>query len=71
MQLPEWTQGKWLSIGTTTTDTRTVYINETQLIIKMNGDQAIVHDLRFTRLMSSKRPTAHTFRLKAKSLDQW
>jgi hypothetical protein len=39
--------------------------------MKMNDDQTIVHDLKFTRLMSNKRQHENTIRMKAKSLEQW
>jgi hypothetical protein len=39
--------------------------------MKMNGDQIIAHDLRFTRVMPNKQPYENNIRIKAKSLEQW
>ncbi len=49
----------------------TISINNSQLIMKINDEQTVVNDLKFTRLMSSKRQHANIIRLKAKSLEQW
>ena len=68
IQLPNWMQGRWLTSGM---NTNSVYINNTQLIMKMNDEQTILYDLKFVRTMSSKRQHENIIRLKAKSLEQW
>ncbi|CAF1467595.1 unnamed protein product [Rotaria magnacalcarata] len=70
IQLPHWTQGKWLTIGTSSMNMNSVYINNTQLIIKINGDQTILHDLKLTRVIVKSRPHENNIRIKAKSFEQ-
>jgi len=70
IDLPEWIQGKWLTIGTNAMNSQTVEINTTQLIIKNNVDQTIVHDLKLTKMISNRRTNDHVIRLKGKSLEQ-
>lgn len=69
--LPKWAYGKWLTIGTTSLDINTVYINNTQLIIRVNKDETILHDLKLTRIISQNRQNENTIRLKARSFEQW
>ncbi|CAF1243594.1 unnamed protein product [Adineta steineri] len=64
-QLPQWTHGKWLTIGT-----NIVYINNTQFIMKTHDEQKILYDLRFTRILTSRRQHENAIRIKAKSLEQ-
>lgn len=71
IQLPDWIHGQWLSIGTSGINTNTIYINNSQLMIKMSDDQTILHDLKFTRIVPSKRQHERFLRIKAKSLEQW
>ncbi|CAF3361702.1 unnamed protein product [Rotaria sp. Silwood1] len=70
IQLPEWTQGKWSTMGTSNMNMNTVYINNTQLIMKINDDQTIIHDLKLTRVISNSRQHEKTIRIKAKSFEQ-
>jgi hypothetical protein len=39
--------------------------------MKMNDDLTMIHDLKFTRIMSGKRQQENIIRIKAKSLEQW
>jgi hypothetical protein len=39
--------------------------------MKINDDQTILYDLKFTRIMSYKRQHENIIRIKAKSLEQW
>ncbi len=39
--------------------------------MKINNDQIITHDLKFTRVIHNKRQQENTIRIKAKSLEQW
>jgi hypothetical protein len=71
IQLPDWIQGRWLTIGTNGINTNTMVINNTQLMMKLNDDQMMLQDLKFVRIMTGKRPQEHVFRVKAKSLEQW
>ena len=71
IQLPEWTHGRWLTVGTKDLNANIVYINNTQLTMKLNDNQIIAHDLKFTRIMSNKRQHENIIRIKAKSLEQW
>lgn len=71
IQLPEWIQGRWLTIGTSGINPNTVYINNTQLMMKINNEQTIELDLKFTRVMPNKRQHENIIRIKAKSLEQW
>jgi hypothetical protein len=71
IHLPDWTSGRWLTVGTSGINRNIVYINNTQLIIKTNDDQIITHDLKFTRVIHNKRQQENTIRIKAKSLEQW
>ena len=71
IQLPDWIHGRWFTMGTSGINTNTVDINNTQLMMKINDEQALVYDLRFTRIMSTKRQQDNIIRIKAKSLEQW
>ena len=71
LELPAWVQGKWFSIGTNNINGQTVHINRTQLTMRTNGDQRLIYDLKFLRLVSNKRRQEHVLRLEAKSLEQW
>ena len=74
IQLPEWIQGVWVSTGESY---KTFYFNQTQLVVTNNGEQTIVHDLKFIRVIQSKRQQYHYYpystiiRIRAKSLQQW
>ncbi|CAF1572013.1 unnamed protein product, partial [Adineta ricciae] len=70
VHLPTWVHGRWLTVGTYGLHANTVYINNSQLLVKKNNDQTVVHDLKFTRLMTSKRPNEQIIRIKAKSMEQ-
>jgi len=39
--------------------------------MKINDDQIITHDLKFTRVMSNKRQHENIIRIKAQSFEQW
>ena len=67
-EIPNWTQGTWLSIGIYD---KTFYINKTQLIIKLNNNRLIQQDLKFLRIIKTKRQYDNTIRIRAKSLEQW
>ncbi len=69
--MPDWTQGTWLSIGTSDSNSNTFHINETQLLMKMNDERLIKYDLRFLRIIQSKREHENSIRIRAKSLEQW
>ncbi len=71
IQLPDWIHGRWFTIGTSGINTNTIFINNTQLMMKMNDDLTMLHDLKFTRIMSGKRQQENIIRIKAKSLEQW
>jgi hypothetical protein len=72
IQLPTWTQGTWLSIATNGMNINTLYINKTQLIMKMNSKGIIKHDLEFVRVIQNKQQEHNdSIRLRAKSLEQW
>ena len=71
VHLPTWVHGRWLTVGTNGLHANTVYINDSQLLVKTNNDQTVVHDLKFTRLMTSKRANEQIIRIKAKSMEQW
>jgi hypothetical protein len=58
--MPDWTQGTWLSI-----DTNTFYINETEIVMKINGN------LKSLQIVQSKQQHEYSIRLRAKSLEQW
>ena len=59
-------------MGTSGINTNTVDINNTQLMMmKMSDDQTMLYDLKFTRVMFSKRQNDNIIRIKAKSLQQW
>lgn len=58
-------------MGTRGINTNTVDINNTQLMMKINDDQTLLYDLKFTRIMSNKRQQDNIIRIKAKSLEQW
>ncbi|CAF0992855.1 unnamed protein product [Rotaria sordida] len=70
IQLPEWTKGKWSTMGTSSMNMNTVYINNTQLIMKTNDDQTTIHDLKLIRVISNGRQHEKTIRIKAKSFEQ-
>ncbi|CAF1586394.1 unnamed protein product, partial [Adineta ricciae] len=70
IHLPTWVHGRWLTVGTNGLHANVVYINNSQLLVKKNNDQTVVHDLKFTRLMTSKRPNEQIIRIKAKSMEQ-
>lgn len=58
-------------MGTSGINTNTVDINNTQLMMKMSDDTTMLYDLKFTRVMFSKRQNDNIIRIKAKSLQQW
>ncbi|CAF4240271.1 unnamed protein product, partial [Rotaria sp. Silwood2] len=72
VQMPDWTQGIWLSIGTDRINTNTFYINQSQLIIKINDDRIIKHDLQFLRIIQNQQQQQHekSIHIRAKSLEQ-
>ena len=71
IQLPEWTQGEWLMIGTNTINMNIIYINNTQLIIKINDDRSTIHDLKFIRILFHRQRHKSIILIKAKSLEHW
>lgn len=71
IQLPDWIHGRWFTMGTSGINTNTVDVNNTQLMMKMSDEQTMLYDLKFTRIMFSKRQNDNIIRIKAKSLQQW
>lgn len=67
VQLPDWLHGRWLTSGI---NTNVIYLNNTQLIMKINDEQTILYDIKLTRLMSSRRHQENIVRVKGKSLEQ-
>jgi hypothetical protein len=71
VDLPDWTQGTWLTAGSPGINAPSVQINRTQLIITNSADRNILYDLRLTRVRSSKRLRKNVLLLKAYSLERW
>ncbi|CAF1241164.1 unnamed protein product [Rotaria sp. Silwood1] len=70
VQMPDWTQGIWLSIRTDRINTNTFLINQSQLIMKMNDDQIIKYDLKFQRIIQNQQQHEKSIYIRAKSLEQ-
>lgn len=71
VQMPHWTQGIWLSIGMDRLNTQTFYINQSQLVMKINNDQLVKYNLKFLRILNNQRLNVKTIHILAKPLQQW
>ena len=69
--MPNWTQGKWLSIGKDHINRNIFHINQSQLIITMNNDKIIQYKFRFLRTIEHQRKSEKILRIRAKSFEQW
>ncbi|CAF2146709.1 unnamed protein product [Rotaria magnacalcarata] len=67
VQMPDWTQGIWLSTGIDRIKTNSFHINQSQLTMNIQDNQIISHNLKFLRIVQRHEKT---IRIRAKSLDQ-
>lgn len=68
--MPDWAQGRWLSIGIDHINTNTFYINQSQIIMKINDNRIVKYDLKFLRTLQNQQHEK-SIQIRAKSFEEW